>query len=119
MILDKVKDYALAGIAAVVVALGLYAWVLSARLDAVKAQLQTCKGNTDRLQSSIDAQNIAIRKLGDEAAKAMDQARDARVEAEKQASQHDLKAAELRKWQRAAGENECAAAKRLLSEVRR
>lgn len=119
MMSDTIKPYAYTGAALVVAALALYAWSLGQRLDVAHAQLETCRGNTGRLQVSIDAQNDAIHRLNAEADAARRDVKAARLEAERQASRHDRRAAELRQWQRRAGEDDCAAARRLLVEVPR
>lgn len=119
MMSDTIKPYAYTGAALVVAVLALYAWSLGQRLDVAQAQLDTCRGNTGRLQASIDAQNDAIRRLNTEAATARHDIEAARLEAERQAARHDRRAAELRQWRRRAGEDDCAAARRLLAEVPR
>ncbi|MBW7903124.1 MAG: hypothetical protein H3C26_16725, partial [Rhodocyclaceae bacterium] len=87
--------------------------------DVAEAQLETCRGNTGRLQGSIDVQNAAVRLLAAEARAAHRDAEAARLEAERSAAPHDQRAAELRQWRRSAGEDDCAATRRLLAEVPR
>ncbi|MBW7903794.1 MAG: hypothetical protein H3C26_20185, partial [Rhodocyclaceae bacterium] len=87
--------------------------------DVAEAQLETCRGNTGRLQESINVQNDAIRLLAAEARAAHRDVEAARREAERQAALHERRADELRQWQRRAGEDDCAAARRLLAEVPR
>lgn len=113
------KPYVYGAAALVVSALALYAWSLGQRLDVAQAQLETCRGNTGRLQASIDTQNAAVRLLNAEAETARRDVETARLEAERQAARHDRRAAELRQWRRRAGEDDCAAARRLLAEVPR
>lgn len=115
----NIKPWIYLAIAIAFAALSGYAYTLSLKLDAVEAQLETCKGNTSRLQGSLDEQNKAVTTLNREAEAAIKRAESARREADRQAVRHDARVAELRKWQRAAGETECGAAKRLLMEVQR
>lgn len=119
MNLDVLKPYAYVAGAVVVAALAIHAWHLGLRLDVAQARLETCRGNTSRLQASIDEQNGAISRLNGEADVARRAVEAARREAEQQAARHDQRAAELRQWRRRAGEDDCAAARRLLAEVPR
>lgn len=116
---SAIKPWLYLAIAIAFAALAGYAYTLSLKLDAVQAQLETCKGNTSRLQESINTQNGAVKKLNADAESARKEVEAARREAERQAAKHDARTAELRRWQRAAGETECGAAKRLLMEVQR
>lgn len=117
--LSTVKLWIYLAVALAFAAVAGYAYTLSLKLDAAQAQLETCKGNTSRLQGSLDEQNKAVAGLNREAEAAIKRAETARREADRQAARHDARVVELRRWQRAAGETECGAAKRILMEVQR
>lgn len=117
--IDRIKNIALVTAVGAMALCAVYARIVTTERDTLEARLATCAGNTSRLQAALTEQNAAIKRYNTESEAARAEVERARRDAEKWAARHDLRVAELRKWQRAAGEDECAATKRLLSEVPR
>lgn len=108
-----------AGVAILFFILVINTYRLSAAVDRKHALLVECQAANQRLKDAIDAQNIAVGQMRQEAEQAKQRAQDAIERADREAEARRRAQIDLEGWKRQAGEGECEAARRLLQEVRR